>query len=247
MGGLRGRQVLVLRTPHQAQALADRLRAAGAVPVLAPTIDTVAGDLAALRTQLDRLADGHFAAVAFTSTNGVDAVAEVIDAPMPLGGAAVWAVGTRTAEVVRERLGVAVDLQPDIATGASLATAAAAGEGRDVLLPRGDLAGDDLPDGLRAAGWQAIEVIAYRTVLPTGLPEPARGALQSGTVDLVAATSASSVRNLVALADGLPLPPVVAIGPVTAAACVELHLDVAAVADPHDLDGLLAALTAVAG
>ncbi|MTV24425.1 uroporphyrinogen-III synthase [Nitriliruptoraceae bacterium ZYF776] len=248
MSSLAGRRVLVLRTPHQARALADRLRDAGAEPVLAPTIDTLPGDLPALRAALDDLAAGRFGAVAFTSTNAVAAVAGTAGpGPLPLGGAAVWAVGTRTAEVVRCELRVPVDLRPGEATGASLAEAAPAGAGRRVLLPRGDLAADDLPTGLRARGWEPVEVVAYRTVAPAALPDAARAALAAGDVDLVAATSASSLRHLVALHDGPPLPPVVAIGPVTAAAARELHLDVAAVADPHDLDGLLVALGRAAG
>jgi uroporphyrinogen-III synthase len=71
--------------------------------------------------------------------------------------------------------------------------------------------------------------------------------LGAGAIDLVAVASPSTARNLVTLLAGRPWQgAVVSIGPVTSAVCRELHIPVAREADPHDLDGLLAALEATA-
>ena len=89
---------------------------------------------------------------------------------------------------------------------------------------------------------------AYRTVFATSLPREARDALRSGDVDAVTFTSASTVRGFVNARGeattgptGGP-PEVVCIGPVTAAAARDAGLRPKAVARPHSLDGLVAAV-----
>jgi uroporphyrinogen-III synthase len=243
----------VPRPPHQASALSRRIRAAGGEPLEAATIATAPGDTAALRQGVTDLADGRLAGVCFTSGNGVRAVAAAC-AEVGIDPAAAFArldllgaVGPRTAELVADAFGVAPTLVPATATGAAMGTSAPAGEGR-ILLPRGDLAGGDLDAALEARGWTPIRVVAYRTVTAPALPDEVLAALAAGAVDLLAFTAASTVRGFVTLVGDRPWSGrVVSIGPVTSAACRELGLEVAAEADPHDLDGLLAALVRAAG
>jgi uroporphyrinogen-III synthase len=72
--------------------------------------------------------------------------------------------------------------------------------------------------------------------------------LEAGRIDLLAFGSSSTVRNFVALTEPEQRRgAVVSIGPVTSATCRELGLEVAEEADPHDLDGLVAALVRAAG
>src|ERR1700689_3647314 len=65
-------RVLITRSPHQASALADQLRALGADPILLPTIEladpTTFAPLDAALAQLDRF---HW--LLFTSANAVEA------------------------------------------------------------------------------------------------------------------------------------------------------------------------------
>lgn len=247
-GPLAGRRVLVPRPPHQASALAARIRAAGGVAVEAPTIRTEPGDPDALRACVHDLAAGRAAGVCFTSGNGVHALAAAadeagVDRPELLAGLSlVGAVGPRTAELVSAVFGRVPTVVPDTSTGASLGDAVPPGEGR-VLLPRGDLAAGDLDAALEAKGWTPVRVVAYRTVTAPALPGEVLEALAAGAIDLLAFTSASTARGFVELVGDRPWSGrVVAIGPVTSAACRELGLEVAAEADPYDLDGLLAAL-----
>lgn len=252
-GPLAGKRVLVPRPPHQASELSHRIREAGGEPVEAATIATAPGDTAALRAAAEDLAAGRFSGVCFTSGNGVRAVATAcrdagVDPATSFAGLAlVGAVGPRTAQLVLERCGVAPTRVPDVATAAALGAAAPTGSGR-VLLPRGDLANDDLDTALAARGWTPVPVVAYRTVTAEALPGPVLDALAAGEVDLLAFTSGSTARGFAALVGDRPWSGrVVTIGPVTSAACRELGLPVAAEADPHDLDGLVAALVRAAG
>jgi uroporphyrinogen-III synthase len=82
--------------------------------------------------------------------------------------------------------------------------------------------------------------------MPRTLPADAREALREGTVDAVTFTSASTVRGFVgALGPVKGNPKVVCIGPVTAKEARGHGLTVSAVASPHTIDGVVAALERV--
>ncbi len=247
-GPLAGRRILVTRPPHQAAELSDRIRAAGGEPFEAPTIAIVPGDRDALTAAVHDLDAGRASGVCFTSANGVHALATACDEQgldrtgLLTGLTLVGAVGPRTAELVDAAFARAPTVVPDTATGAALGDAVPAGRGT-VLLPRGDLARHDLDAALEDRGWTPVHVVAYRTVTAPALPDAALAALAAGEVDLLTFTSPSSVRGFVTLVGDRPWAGrVVSIGPVTSAACRELGLEVAAEADPHDVDGLTAAL-----
>ena len=248
---LHGRRILVPRTRHQAGRLSSRLRALGGEPIEAATIALRPGrEPDRLDVELARMADGAFDWVGLTSANGVEAVWERLTA---MGGDARWfartrlaVVGSGTAEALTVR-GLRADLVPDRFTTAGLSDALlASGEQGRILLPRADIATPQLTSSLSDAGWDVTEVEAYRTVLADALPDAVRDELTSGGIDAVALASSSTVRNLVTLLGGLPHPEIriVSIGPVTSATCAELGLQVAAEADPHDIDGLVDAVVA---
>jgi uroporphyrinogen-III synthase len=247
-GPLAGRQVLVTRPAHQSASLGERIETLGGRALLAPTVTTGPGDDAAMADAVRGLVAGRFVGLCLTSANGVRSLADAcsragVDASRALAGLRlVGAVGPRTAELVASHLGVEPTVVPATATGAALGRAVPRGSG-DVLLPRGDLAGGDLVDGLTAAGWTPVPVIAYRTVTAATLDPAVVAALAAGEVDLLTFTSASCVRGFVELVADRPWSgQVVSIGPVTSAACRRAGMPVAAEADPHDLDGLVDAL-----
>ncbi|TVP70248.1 MAG: uroporphyrinogen-III synthase [Nitriliruptor sp.] len=251
VGPLAGQRVLVARTRQQAAELSRRVRELGGEPVEAPVLEIAPGDEPALSAALDRVARGEVAVLALTSPNGVDAVADAMaaaDLPASILGRVglVACVGRGTEDRLAVRLGRRADLLPPRATTRSLGAAIPPGRGA-ALLPRADLASSELPAALVAKGYEVDEVVAYRILQPAGLPEPVLAQLAEGAIDLVAVTSPSTVHNLVALLAGRAWSArLVSIGPVTTAACASHGLSVAAEADPHDLDGLLAALVAAA-
>ena len=245
---LAGRRVLVTRPTDEAAELSARLRDRGAEPIEAPTIEIrrVAGDaLERLDAAARDLADGRFAWVVFTSVRAVDAVLGRLAAqgygPFPsVVRAARAAIGPATADRLRDA-GIEPDLVPEVFTTQGLAEAFPAGRGR-VLTPRADVAPDGLEAALAAKGWDPLRVDAYRTVFPDALPSEAARALGSGAVDAIAFTSASTVRGFVRVTAVPAGAAVVCIGPVTASACEASGIPVAAVADPHTVDGLVMAL-----
>jgi len=244
-------RVLVARTREQAAQLSDRIRALGGTPVEAPVLEIAPGERHALVEASRRMARGEVSVLALTSSNGVAALAEAMEAAgVPAAGLAavglVACVGRGTDDRLAQLLGRRADLVPARATTRALAEAVPPGRGL-ALLPRADLASQELPTALAAKGYDVHEVVAYRILRPAALPEAVLDDLADGAIDLIAVTSPSTVHNLLALLqDRRWSGRLVSIGPVTSAACSAHGLSVAAEADPHDLDGLVASLVAAA-
>jgi uroporphyrinogen-III synthase len=242
---LAGRTILVTRPLEQSRALVRELERRGAVAIVAPTIELVPARSAALTRALRDLSDGAFSWITLTSRVTVEVLAARI-APSGVR-ARVAAIGEGTSEAFRRWARRNPDLVPAAFTTAALARAFPRGEGR-VLCARADIAPEGLEDALAAKGWRPERVDAYRTRLARSLPPPARQALRDGRVDAVTFTSASTVRGFVnALGPVKGTPKVVCIGPVTSREAREHGFRVAAVARPHTIAGLVAALERALG
>jgi uroporphyrinogen-III synthase len=212
--------------------------------VLAPAIRILAAPGRALDEAVRNLAGGSFAWIVFTSRSGVEAIFARMGAAHAVR-AQVAAVGEGTAAALRER-GVEPALVPSTFTTEALAAAMPRGSGR-VLLARADIAPEGMETVLAAKGWTPERVDAYRTVLSEAMPPDAERALREGRVDSVTFTSASTVDGFVNMAGSIMAvvprrPKVACIGPVTAGRAREAGLAVDAVADPHTIDGLVAAV-----
>lgn len=229
---LAGRRIVITRPEADATRLADRLRALGAVPIVAPAIRIEFTDPPELDEALANLAGYHW--VIFTSRSGVEAVFRRTES---ITGPKVAAIGPATAATLRER-GVEPDLMPAEYVAEAILEALGQVRGLRFLLPRADIARETLVEGLERRGAVVHEIAAYRT---TQVPDrPAN----LGPVDAVTFTSSSTVRGYLA---GGPVPDgakVVCIGPITAQTAREHGLEVAAVAEQYTEDGLIAALVA---
>jgi uroporphyrinogen III methyltransferase/synthase len=233
-----GRRIVVTRAREQASDLLARLRALGAQAVELPAIEICepADGGAALREAAVRV--GEYDWVVFTSANTVERLLPLVGDARRFGSAHIAAIGPGTADALAAHSLIA-DVVPATAVSEAVLAVFPNGPGR-VLLPQAAVARDVLPDGLRAKGWSVDVVEAYRT--EPGRPSAAALAAAGGA-DAVTFTSSSTVTNFLAL--GVPVPPVVAcIGPVTACTAVDAGLTVDVVAEPHTVDGLVAAVLA---
>jgi uroporphyrinogen III methyltransferase/synthase len=189
---------------------------------------------------LRELAGGAYAWIALTSPRTVEMLVQSL-APREIR-ARVAAIGEGTAEAFRRWARRDPDLMPRTYTTLGLARAFPRGDGR-VLCARADIAPEGLEDALARKGWAPERVEAYRTRLARSLPKDARDALRRGEVDAVTFTSASTVRGFVrALGATRGNPKVVCIGPVTSREARTHGFTVSAVARPHTIEGLVAAV-----
>ncbi len=251
-GPLTGRSVVVTRARAQASSLVARLVDLGAdvveLPVIA--IEDPDDDGAALASAADRALAGDYEWVVVTSANAVVRMIDVLDG-RALPASTRWAaVGTSTAKSLMVR-GVVPDLVPERAVSDALVEvfpvgawpASAPGpptDERRVLFLRAERVRDVVVPGLTQKGWRVDEAVAYRTV--AGAVDPDAVA-RATAADAVAFTSSSTVERTVDLlgTDGVP-PVIVSIGPVTSEAVSGAGLEVMVEAEPHTLDGLVAAV-----
>lgn len=252
-----GRRVLVTRAREQASDVSRKLADLGAEVLEFPTIATLPPpNPAALDEAAQRL--GMYDWVVFTSANGVRHLMGRLRAlgrdARAFGSARVCCVGPGTARELAA-WGIQADEVPSQFLTEAIVRLFATKHvaGRHFLLPRADIAPERLAQGLRGLGATVDEVVAYRTTLARDANASARQRLLAGEVDVVTFTSASTVRNLLAMLEGHDWRPAlqhtsnVCIGPVTAETARELGLPVAAVAQEHTIDGLIAAVVRVAG
>ena len=125
------------------------------------------------------------------------------------------------------------------------------GWGQRLLLPRVQSGGRTvLAEAFGEAGARVVEVAAYESRCPDGLPSATVQVLDRGDVDAITFSSGKTVGHTAQLLEGafgggwrerLGRVRLVSIGPATSERCREVFGRVDGEADPHDLEGLVAA------
>lgn len=206
-------RIVVTRPEEQGRALAERLEELGHEVVLCPLIE-----LEPLGDEPIDLAGYDWVVV--TSPNGAEQLARRRRGePKRLA-----AIGPGTAEALR-RHGLDADLVPAVSTQEGLAAELPRPPGH-VLLAAAEGARQHLVDAL---GAELVPLYRTRELAPAQPPDG----------DLVVLASASAARAFGALELEIPA---VSIGPETTAAAREARIRVVAEAEPHTLDGLVAAV-----
>ena len=243
-GPLSGRRILLTRVKPD-DAIARALRLAGAqVDALALTVSTPL-ESARLDAARDRLADGGYAWVVFSSWRAARAVVSGLPRARSLG-TRIAAVGEVTARWISDHAGVSADLTGGGSAAELLQYFPAPDSGaRPILIPRSALAPDTLPDGLRALGWSVEAVDAYTTTPADAadIPDDIAGNFRAGHYDAAVLTASSQARALPPLL-GLPPPStqVVTIGAPTAATARRQGITVAAQASSPTPEAIVRAL-----
>jgi uroporphyrinogen-III synthase len=172
----------------RAAAAADTLRDLGAEPVLDPML---AVDPTGARPR----EDADYAV--FTSTSGVELLAE---AGWSAGGTTVCAIGSSTAEALREA-GYEVEVVPEQYSSTGLVeTLAGRVDGARIEVARSDHGSAVLLDGLEDAGAYVHETVLYRLVRPEGAGSSADLAAR-GQLAGACFTASMTVENFLASAD----------------------------------------------
>ena len=245
---LSGCKILITRPARQAASLAALLRAQGAEPIVAPSIELVDADPAPIQAAIARLRQGGYDDLIFTSVNGVERFAAQLrraggDA-RSFAGARIAAIGPATAAAL-ERLGLRADLVPQTYTSDALLKALLAQppSERRILLPRAAQGAPALSDGLREAG-AAVDDVALYDVRAAPADPAAVERLRNGEIGIVSFTAPSTVHGLVEQvgADALARVELASIGPATSAAASAAGLTVHIEAAVHTMQGLVDAI-----
>ena len=249
------RTVVVTRAANQQGEAKSLLEAEGARVLDLPAL--VIGppdDWGPLDDALDELEDFHW--LVFSSANGVQAVEQRLQrrgsclARRP-DSLKIAAVGRKTAALL-DGLGAPADFVPPRFVADSLIeNFPVSGFGLRMLLPRVQSGGRTLlADVFAEAGVRVVEVAAYESRCPETMPEPTAEAIAAEDVDVICFSSGKTASHSAQLllqrfgerwSEHIATVKLISIGPQTSQSCHEHFGRVDAEADPHDLDGLVAA------
>ena len=253
-------QVVLLRDPARAQATVHALEHVGLTAFCTPLIFTVwPADTTALRHRVDELVAGGYDWLVLTSATTVKALHQVLGHRQLPQGLQLATVGTHTAEVAKDLLGISPSFTPSVQSAAGMSRQWVLPDDARIYYPHGDLASSTLSDWLATQKVHCTEVIAYRTVRDAqGLiqidPRPVPADVQVlaadelirnlNEVDAAIFTAPSIVRHFAALVVKQPQHlATVAIGKPTAAALEQLGWQVDAIAESPTPLGLTHATT----
>ena len=252
---LQGRTIAVTRAEQQLGEARRLFEQAGATVLDLPALVIGPPDeWGPLDDALAELDEFHW--LVLSSSNGVDAVEARLER---LGSSLarrprslkIAAVGRKTAARL-EALGAPADFVPPQFVADSLIDHfPVSGWGLRLLLPRVQSGGRTvLAEAFGEAGARVVEVAAYESRCPASLPEATAAALAAGSVDAITFSSGKTVQHTAQLLEqqfgadwsqqlnGVAL---VSIGPQTSHTCRSLLGRGDREADPHYLDGLVAA------
>lgn len=249
-----GKRIVVTRAREQASGFLAGLSELGAECIEFPTIEIVPpADWEEMDGAIRRLESYRWAL--FTSVNGVKFLFERLRAlgrdSRDLKGVRIGAIGSKTAEAVREK-GITPDLVPDEFRAEAVVNAFRKEDvkGLRILLPRAAQARELLPEELEKMGARVDVVEAYRTVKPEGEKARVRAMLEKGEIHMVTFTSSSTVNNFVEIfeEDGgqflkwMERVAVACIGPVTAKTAEQRGLRVSLAAPEYTIESLTNAI-----
>ncbi|MDJ0695152.1 uroporphyrinogen-III C-methyltransferase [Mastigocoleus sp. MO_188.B34] len=260
---LNGKTILVTRATGQSSEFKKLLSTSGANVIEMPALEIAPpSSWEALDNAIANLADFHW--LILTSVNCVDYFFERLIARgkdiRALVNTKIAVVGEKTARSLKKRC-----LQPDFIPPNFIADSLIehfpeALTDKKILFPRVESGGREvLVKGLTAQGAQVLEVAAYQSCCPQGVPPSAELALQSGAVDVITFASSKTVAFFYELAEKIFAENtedtkssllshclegvcIASIGPQTSKTCHSLIGRVDVEAQEHTLDGLHQAL-----
>ncbi len=237
---LAGKRIVITRAMAQSEELARELHERGAVPLVFPLVSFAEPEDSG---PLDEAIAGidQFDWIILTSARAVRALAQhALESRRPLVRSGsrlqVACVGPVTAEAAKTA-NLPVKYVATTHYGVALAEELGSRlSGAKVLLPRSDRANPDLPVALKRHGAAVTELIAYRTLWPTGVDELNLKQIADGLADAVLFFSPSGVQHFAELFGGEQLRAlqdklaITAVGSVTAKALREAGVSHAVVA-----------------
>ena len=252
---LAGRTIAVTRAEQQLAEARRMFEQQGATVVDLPAL--VIGppeDWGPLDDALDELEDFHW--LIFSSANGVEAVQQRLTkrggslAHRP-AGLKIAAVGRKTATCL-QGLGAAADfVPPRFLADSLLEHFPQSGWGLRLLLPRVQSGGRTLlAEAFGEAGARVVEVPAYESRCPEGLPSATLQAIHGQKLDAITFSSGKTVIHTCQLLEKhfgshwrqqIARARVISIGPQTSLICRQQLGRLDGEADPHDLIGLVEA------
>ncbi|MEW6087426.1 MAG: uroporphyrinogen-III synthase [bacterium] len=198
-----GRNIIVTRSQQQAGEFSRLLEDEGARVIEFPTIEIVpALNYEDLDKALDEIEKYHW--IIFTSSNGVKYFFERVNKKgydlRLLKGIKICAIGPGTAKAI-ENLGIKTDFIPKEFRAEGIVEGFLKEEikGKNILIPRAEVAREILPERLEEMGANVNVATAYRTVKVDSGLNKIKPLLEEKEIDVITFTSFSTADNFISL------------------------------------------------
>lgn len=232
---LQDQKILVTRSKDQVNNFTHQLEELGAKVLTLPLIENSPIHENELHHQFN---SSPFDWIIFTSANAARFFFDTISPSSITSKIAV--VGSKTEALLNE-LGVSVHFIPSIFTAKQLATELPIEPHQRILIPRSNLAKNDIVERLEGRGGRVETISIYENNAIQYTQEELDGVFLQ-KIDYITFTSGSTVKAFIGLGIPLKNEKVICIGPETALVAEQHHLNVTAIATPHTTEGMLQAI-----
>jgi uroporphyrinogen-III synthase len=249
MRSLNNKTVVLTRDSIGNAVWAKRLESLSAQVYSLPTIETAPLEPTAQnKAIIEHLSD--FDWLVFTSGTSVRyfrGLLYVLGRRWPLARPKTATIGPQTAHLI-EQNGFQVDFQPTRTSGTTLGEELTPVQGKHILLPRTDIASDDLATLLSKRGGDVTTLPLYTTHMIGAPDKEFLRKLKADAIDFIVFASPSGVRGFALqvadpnLLQKARLLPAIAIGPSTATALHEVDFRHVFTSRTPSLDGIIAVL-----
>lgn len=229
---LKDKTVLVTRSEDQAEDFIHQLQQSGAKTLALPLIKT---------TRIDHTFNNldDYTWIIFTSANAVRYFFEMVSMETITSKIAV--VGEKTSKLITN-MGLVVDCMPSEFTAKDLAKELPVKVNDKILIPRSDLAKNDIIELLEQRGCQVDAITIYRNT-PIHYTTDELSKIFDQQIDFITFTSGSTVEAFRQLNVPLKQMQIICIGPATANVAQKSGINVDAIASPHTIEGMIHVMT----
>jgi uroporphyrinogen-III synthase len=232
---LKDKTTLVTRSANQVEDFINQLEALGANTITLPLIENTAINQHDLTK---KVAENNYDWIIFTSVNAVKFFFDTIPPDNITSKIAV--VGKKTKAALK-KYDIAVNFIPSEFTAKHLATEIPLEANQRILIPRSNLAKNDIVEILESKNCD-IETISIYENNSIRYSSEKLEKIFSQKIDYISFTSGSIVQSFVDLGITLNETKVICIGPETAKIAKQMNLEVAAIANPHTIEGMVKAI-----
>lgn len=250
-GELAGKRIMVTRPREQKDEMGRMIENLGGEVLYCPTIE-IKGPLINEEIRVSFSQIERYDWIFFTSANGVRYFFEIFRSQgldiRDISDVKFAVIGPATKKKLSE-YGIIADLIPDNYSTDSMVNEFIEKETSKLLLPRADIAGEEMRIRLEKAGHEVDNISIYKTIVPDIKKESFMQIFTERDVDIITFTSSSTVNYLqkilgkdIAILKDIPA---ACIGPVTADAARKLGFNVKGVAKEFTAEGLVEALNLI--
>jgi len=232
---LKDRTVLITRAANQVEDFVNQLQDLGANTITLPLIKNRAINKNELT---EHVPGNNYDWIIFTSVNAAKYFFETISTENITSKIAV--VGEKTASTIQQ-LGLTVDFTPSKFTAKHLATEIPVVANQRILIPRSNLAKNDIVEILENRDCVIKAITIYENNLINYTKEEIDKIFKQ-KIDFITFTSGSSVLSFVQLGVAIVEEKIICIGPETAMVAQENKIDITAIAHPHTIEGIMEAI-----